>query len=63
MQSPQYDVLRPIYWRTPYLAAESTPSRPVHLYRVQWLCVGTAFDLEDAKARFGGSPVLRPLTH
>lgn len=61
--TPEYDVLRPIYWRTPFLAAESTPAKPVHLYRVQWLFLGTAIDMADAKARFGGSPVLRPITH
>jgi hypothetical protein len=57
-QPALYDVLRPIYWRTPVKTPEGE-----YLHRVQWMWVGTAHDLDDAKRRFGGSPVLRPATN
>lgn len=59
MNEPElYDVLRPIYWRTPVKTAEGE-----HYHRVTWLWAGTVRDMAEAKAKFGGSPVLRPATH
>lgn len=64
MTTPQrYDVLRPVYRRTPYETPESTPEQREYWHRVQWLWLGTARDMQEAKARFGGSPVLSPLTN
>lgn len=51
-------VLRPIYFRTPF----RVPDSDERYYRVDWLRVGTARDMEHAKAQFGGSPVLQEIT-
>lgn len=56
-----YEVLRPVYLRTSQHAPWSTPQQPAHFMRVHWLVSGKARSMEEAKEKFGGSPVLRPL--
>jgi hypothetical protein len=54
----EYMVLRPIYFRTPY----RNPETGEHYWRVDWLRIGQARDMADAKRQFGGSPVLQEIT-
>jgi hypothetical protein len=41
-----FNVLKPTY--TPYM----------DFYSVRWVVIGQAYSMEDAKAKFGGYPVL-----
>lgn len=51
-----YRVLKPRYEKTGEVT--QTPEGPMRWHRVIWVDVGMARDMPDAKAKFGGYPVL-----
>lgn len=53
-----YRVLKPVYTKT----GEVTYSTegPMRWHTVEWQDIGRAEDLDDAKRKYGGYPVLEP---
>lgn len=51
-----YRVLKPRYEKTGEVT--QTPEGPIRWYRVDWIHQGYADNYADARARFGGRPVL-----
>lgn len=63
MSKGYYDVLRPIYHGTGtyFTTIDAKTGRMVkrEWYEVEWQLRGAALSMEDAKQKFGGSPVLQ----
>lgn len=59
-----YDVLTPARFPTGevwWVHSREGGSMPLEWYRMEWRKIGRAIDMEDAKKRYGGSPVLSPV--
>lgn len=51
-----YNALKPQYHKTGEMV--DTPNGPSPVVAVSWQLLGQAKDMEDAKAKYGGHPVL-----
>ncbi len=61
----QFDVLLPTYERTggqltsTFIGRDGSVRHSIQdVWRIGWICIGQATDMKDAKAKFGGAPVL-----
>ncbi len=54
-----YRVLEPVYTKTGEVTM--TKDGPLRWHTVQWRDIGAAENLEDAKRKYGGYPVLEPM--